>query len=84
VFSTVLVHPVGAEPDSLQNLIVVAGNFAPPSKETLLTRWREARPRTAPKLDGAIRSRYDRRIETTDVPLLTDDYAPTDALIVTG
>jgi len=84
VFSTVLVHPVGDVPDSVQNVIVVAGDFAPPSRQTLLARWRDARPSTAPKLEAAIRGRYDRPIDTSDVPLLTDDYAPTDALIVTG
>jgi spermidine synthase len=84
VFSTVLVHPVSDAPDSLQNLIVVAGDFAPPSKRTLLTRWRAERPSTAPRLENAINDRYDQPIDTTDVPLLTDDYAPTDALILTG
>jgi spermidine synthase len=84
VFSTVLVHPVGAPPDSVQNLIVIAGDFAVPSRETLLERWRAVRPRTAPKLEAAIRTRYEKAIDTSDVPLLTDDYAPTDALILTG
>lgn len=31
---------------------------------------------------GAIRDRYDREIRTADVPTLTDDYAPTDALLL--
>jgi hypothetical protein len=30
----------------------------------------------------AIRHRYDRLIPVRDVPTLTDDYAPTDALLV--
>jgi spermidine synthase len=85
VFPTVLVHPVGSgSPDSVQNLIVVAGDFAAPSKRTLLERWRAQRPRTAPPLEQAIRDRYDKTIDTDGVPLLTDDYAPTDALIATG
>jgi hypothetical protein len=85
VFPTVLVHPVGSgSPDSVQNLIVVAGDFAAPSKRTLLERWRAQRPRTAPPLEQAIRDRYDKTIVTDGVPLLTDDYAPTDALIATG
>jgi hypothetical protein len=79
------VHPVGVgAPFSLQNLIVVAGDFAPPSKQTLLDRWRSQRPPTAPALEQAIKLRYDKAIDTNGVPLLTDDYAPTDALIVTG
>jgi spermidine synthase len=85
VFQTVLVHPVGpAQSGSLQNLIVVAGDFAPPSTDTLLERWRTQRPRSAPPLVQAINDRYDRAIDTSGVPLLTDDYAPTDALIATG
>jgi spermidine synthase len=85
VFTTVLVHPVGAgSPHSLQNLIVVAGDFAAPSKRTLLERWRAQRPRTAPPLERAITGRYDQAIDTDGVPLLTDDYAPTDALIAIG
>jgi spermidine synthase len=85
VFQTVLVHPVGVgAPFSLQNLIVVAGDFAPPSTQTLLDRWRSQRPPTAPALEQAIKLRYDKAIDTNGVPLLTDDYAPTDALIVTG
>jgi spermidine synthase len=85
VFQTVLVHPVGtASPGSVQNLIVIAGDFAPPSRQTLLERWRTQRPRSAPSLVPAITGRYDKAIDTNDVPLLTDDYAPTDALIATG
>jgi spermidine synthase len=85
VFTTVLVHPVGfGAASDLRNLIVVAGDFAPPSKRTLLERWGERRPRSAPALLEAINGRYDKRIETNDVPMLTDDYAPTDALILTG
>jgi hypothetical protein len=32
-------------------------------------------------LAPAIRDRYDALIPTRDVPVLTDDYAPTDALL---
>jgi len=35
-----------------------------------------------PDLEQAIRGRVDRPITTEDVPVLTDDYAPTDALLL--
>ena len=88
VFPTVSVHPVfegGArDPQSLLNLIVVAGDGAAPSKAFLRERWADIRARSkgAPDLNLAIRNRWDRDIPTRDVPLLTDDYAPTDALLL--
>ncbi len=88
VFPTVAVHPVRVEGDEtltgVRNIIVVAGDSAAPSKEFLLERWREVRrlaPGT-PDLSGAIRDRVDRPLPTEDVPVLTDDYAPTDALLL--
>jgi hypothetical protein len=36
----------------------------------------------APDLRKPILERYDREIPAGDVPLLTDDYAPTDALLL--
>ena len=36
----------------------------------------------APDLTEAIRDRFDEPISTADVPVLTDDYAPTDALLL--
>jgi hypothetical protein len=50
----------------------------------LLERWQGIRSRAplAPDLTDAIRHRYDRFIPVRDVPTLTDDYAPTDALLV--
>lgn len=88
VFPTVLVHPVlppGEEsPASLRNLIVVATEGAAPREAFLVERWRQLRQRSprAPDLTKAIRDRVDGRIPTRDVPTLTDDYAPTDALLL--
>jgi spermidine synthase len=86
VFPTVSVHPVrepGYEDDALANLIVVAGEGAAPGQAVLLQRWRQVRERSprAADLTRAIRERHQRVIPTRDVPVLTDDYAPTDALL---
>jgi spermidine synthase len=87
VFPTVLVHPVsltGENDASLRNLMIVATEGAAPGKGFLRSRWEQvrARARTAPDLAKAIRNRYDNAIPTRDVPTLTDDYAPTDALLL--
>ena len=86
VFPTVSVHPVrvpGYTDESLANLIVIAGEGAAPDRLALLDRWRRIqaeRPRVV-DLTEPIRGRYERVIPTRDVPVLTDDYAPTDALL---
>ena len=88
VFPTVAIHPVidtgGNDLESVRNIIVVAGEGAAPSKQFLLDRWREVRRRSpgAPDLAAAIKGRVDAPISTQDVPVLTDDYAPTDALLL--
>jgi spermidine synthase len=88
VFPTVSIHPVldsgGNDLDLIRNIILVAGDAAAPSKEFLLERWREVRRRSpgAPDLTKAIRGRVDSPVSTDDVPVLTDDYAPTDALLL--
>jgi spermidine synthase len=81
-FATVAVHPEGGGP-GLQNVIVVAGEGAAPAKDVLVARWREVRRRVprAVNLVDAIQDRHDAIIPTRDVPVLTDDYAPTDALL---
>ncbi|NUT56016.1 MAG: hypothetical protein HOQ03_08555 [Thermoleophilia bacterium] len=65
-------------------MILVAGEGAAPSKEFLQERWRELRRRApgAPDLTTPIRDRLDADVRTEDVPVLTDDYAPTDALLL--
>jgi spermidine synthase len=82
-FPTVVVHPVGG-PYGLTNLILLATERAAPAKSTLTDRWREVRRRipTAPDLTAAIAGRYDAAIPLGDVPTLTDDFAPTDSLLL--
>jgi spermidine synthase len=87
-FPTVAIHPVletgDRDLDVVRNLILVSGEGAAPSKEFLLQRWAAIRRRApgAPDLTTAIRNRYDADVPTNDVPVLTDDYAPTDALLL--
>ncbi len=87
-FPTVAVHPVflrgDSDPRTVRNVIFVATDGAAPSKAFLAERWAEVRKRApgAPDLGAAIRDRWDRPLATADVPVLTDDYAPTDALLL--
>ena len=86
VFPSVTVHPVnefGSGETLLKNLILVAGEGALPDKTVLQERWRaiRARSRRIADLRTAIQDRHDRPIRTRDVPFLTDDFAPTDALL---
>jgi spermidine synthase len=87
-FPTVLLYPVyttagDTDPTFVGNVILVATDGAAPSKAFLRERWREIRAQApkAPDLDRAIRDRWDRGVRLDDVPVLTDDYAPTDALL---
>jgi spermidine synthase len=88
VFPTVLVHPtiIGADggDTDVRNLILVATEGAAPSKAFLAERWREIQARypKVPDLLERIRQRHDRPISITGVPTLTDQYAPTDALLL--
>ena len=88
VFPTVSIHPVrdddGRDLQTIRNVILVAGDGAAPSKKFLLERWTDVRRRSpgAPDLTDAIRGRVDAPVSTDDVPVLTDDYAPTDALLL--
>ena len=89
VFPTVVVHPVdglGRSPQSVGNLILVAGDGVGTRRGVPLRRWNEIRRShpDAPDLTRAILDRRLRPVETDDVPLLTDDYAPTDALLYAG
>jgi spermidine synthase len=87
-FPTVAVHPAilpGDEGDeTFRNLILVATEQAAPQRTFLAQRWEEIRAAapTAPDLRQAILDRHDALIPTNDVPVLTDDYAPTDALLL--
>ena len=87
-FPSVVVHPVGISPGDdgtgIRNLIIVASENAAPSKQELVGRWRNRRAffKTAPDLTEAILGRWSRKVSPAGVPVLTDDYAPTDALLV--
>ncbi|MGE5689597.1 MAG: fused MFS/spermidine synthase [Pseudomonadota bacterium] len=86
-FPTVAVHPVieprdGRSLTELRNIILVATDGALPSESFLLERWRKLAPPGAPDLEAPIRDRYDKPLRTADVPTLTDDYAPTDSLLL--
>jgi predicted O-methyltransferase YrrM len=89
-FPTVLVHPEiefgeGSDGDDLtRNLIIVATDGAAPSRRVLADRWGEIRRRVpeTPELRKPIMDRHDGPIPLADVPLLTDDYAPTDSLLM--
>lgn len=88
VFPTVLVHPTilagDRGDDQYRNLIVVAAEKAVPGRRQLADRWAAIRRETpsVPDLRKPILDRRDTEIPTADVPLLTDDYAPTDALLL--
>jgi spermidine synthase len=88
VVPTVVVHPAILQGDqgdeTFRNLILVATEQAAPQRTFLAQRWDEIRAEspTAPDLRQAILDRHDALIPTDDVPVLTDDYAPTDALLL--
>ena len=90
VFPTVELHPVyegpsDRRPDDIRNIILVATERAAPSPARLAQSWEEtrrARAPGAPDLEHAARDRWERDVVTGDVPLLTDGYAPTDALLI--
>ena len=65
-------------------VILVATDQAAPSKKLLGERWAQLQRKhpSAPPLVTAIPGRYDGMVRTDDVPTLTDDYAPTDALLL--
>lgn len=90
-FPTVLLYPVfetvaDTNPTFTRNVILVATDSAAPSTAFLRERWRAVRDDapTAPDLDRAIADRWSRSVRFDDVPVLTDDYAPTDALLTDG
>jgi spermidine synthase len=88
VFPTVVVHPTilrGDQGDAtFRNLILVASEKPFPAAGLLAERWAAVRARTpsAPDLRKPILHRHDAGIPVSDVPTLTDDYAPTDALLL--
>jgi spermidine synthase len=87
VFPTVVVHPVtdaGDDDNSLRNIILVATEGAKPTEAFLTSRWKALR-RERPGITDLTKAIANRRLgpfPTGDVPVLTDDYAPTDALLL--
>ena len=88
VFPSVLVHPAilsgDQGDDQYRNLILVATEKAAPGRVQLADRWDAIRSSvpSVPDLRKPILDRHDAEIPTADVPVLTDDYAPTDALLL--
>lgn len=86
VFPSVTVHPLIESADetdaSERNLEIVAMLKPLPSKEQLRAEWVAERPASAPTLTKAISDRYDKVIPSDDVPTLSDDFAPTDAILL--
>ncbi len=88
-FPTVVLHPVydgpnDRDPTAKRNVILVATDRGAPATAFLRARWQRVRAgsRGAPDLSRALRDRWERDIPFGDVPVLTDDYAPTDALLM--
>jgi spermidine synthase len=87
VFPSVVVHEVilpGVDyPDSPHNLVLIASRDRAPSEQALIARWARERKDypNAPDLTQAIKNRLTAPISPAGVPILTDDFAPTDALI---
>ena len=72
-------------PGDIRNIILVATERASPSTARLAASWEETRRERAPRapdLQAAAKDRWERPVVTRDVPLLTDSYAPTDALLI--
>ena len=87
-FPSVLVHPAILPGDrgdtAYRNIIVVAGENAAPLPTLVAERWAALRREhpLAPGLRAPILDRRDSAVPVDDVPTLTDDYAPTDALLL--
>jgi len=85
VFPSVYVFPVGGgEPAWLANIILVGAGDPAVSRAEILARAEAAERSGRVRIEGFSRDAatlFDDPIETRDVPVLTDDYAPTDALI---
>ena len=87
VFPAVYVFPVDGASESLQNIIMVGGSGPQIAPADVLAVARSAAAHGWVRIDGFVRDAgelYDGPVETRDVPLLTDDYAPTDALLAAG
>jgi len=86
VFPTVYVFPVGyggfSSPDILRNIIIIGTTNPRLSPEGVQARARAfAGVVTLEGFEEAAATLYTAPIRTDDVPMLTDDFAPVDALI---
>ena len=85
VFPHVYVFPVGGgAPQSLQNIILVGTGDPPLTSAEILARAAAMERGGTVRIDGFAQDAaalLSAPIDTRDVPVLTDDYAPTDALI---
>jgi spermidine synthase len=85
VFPHVYAFPVGGgEPQSLRNIILVGTTAPPLSASEIAARAAAAGGAGRVRIEGLERDAgtlLTTSVETRDVPVLTDDYAPTDALI---
>ena len=88
VYPTVYVHPVAEDAltgsEQVRNLLVVATGGPAITEEELGRRYGEllvTNPKV-PDLAGPITNRWDLPIQINDVPELTDDFAPTDSLLL--
>ncbi len=89
-FPTVELHPVYDGPgdrgaEDIRNIVLVATERLAPPTARLLETWRDVRAARAPRapdLAAAVRDRWQGPLPLADVPLLTDGYAPTDALLL--
>jgi spermidine synthase len=86
VFPTVYVFPVdwgpAGNPQTLRNIILVATSQPRLTVTQILDAAQRMGVRgTPPSAAEAARSLYDASIETTDVPILTDDFAPVETLV---
>jgi len=85
VFPEVYVFPVGGgPPDNLRNIILVGTQEPGLARSEVLRRAREAARTGRVQINDFATDAanlYDAEISTYDVPLLTDNYTPTDILI---
>jgi spermidine synthase len=91
VFRTVYLFPVyfgrDGAPGGVRNIIVVATGEPALSKDEIVRRAEalvDGRVVTVDRFVEAAKDLYDGRILTGDVPILSDDFAPVDALLTAG
>jgi spermidine synthase len=87
-FPTVLLHPVSLPGEGritdYRNVMLVATDQPAPDRHFLLSRWqqlRRSRPGLA-DLRKPILDRWDKPLDLDGVPILTDDYAPAESLLL--